>query len=42
VIQHYVDSRYRFSGLFDFTLYLLNRNHPEEVDGALKPPDQSP
>lgn len=23
VIEHYVDRRYRFSGLFDFALYLL-------------------
>ncbi|MCH1438038.1 MAG: hypothetical protein L7W43_00170 [Rubripirellula sp.] len=26
VIQHYVDPGYHFSGLFDFTRYLLNRS----------------
>jgi hypothetical protein len=26
VIQHYVDPDFRFSGLFDFTRYLLSRN----------------
>lgn len=41
VIQHYVDPRYRFSGLFDFTLYLLNRNQPDGVDRTSGPPDQS-
>ncbi|MDB4477163.1 hypothetical protein N9018_03050 [Rhodopirellula sp.] len=42
VIQHYVDPCFRFSGLFDFTRYLLSRNHQKESDDALGPPDQSP
>ena len=41
VIQHYVDPHYRFSGLFDFTIYLLKRNQPDRVDRTSGPPDQS-
>jgi len=32
VIQNYVDPDYRFSGLFDFTRYLLNRNPESDPD----------
>jgi glucan phosphoethanolaminetransferase (alkaline phosphatase superfamily) len=32
VIQNYVDPDYRFSGLFDFTRYLLNRNPVSDPD----------
>jgi len=28
VIEHYVDSSYRFSGLWSFVLYLLRRKKP--------------
>ena len=30
VIQNYVDPKYRFSGLFDFTCYLLNQNSQDD------------
>ena len=33
VIQNYVDPDYRFSGLFDFTCYLLNRNRKDDRNG---------
>ena len=42
VIQNYVDPDYRFSGLFDFTRYLLKRNHQSESDDQSSTMDQSP
>jgi hypothetical protein len=41
VIQNYVDPNYRFSGLFDFTRYLLNRNSQSDPDDQSSATDQS-
>ncbi|MDA9934294.1 hypothetical protein N9B88_00860 [Rubripirellula sp.] len=41
VIQHYVDPEYRFSGLFDFTRYLLNQNPQSKPDHKSNTMDQS-
>ena len=32
VIEHYVDGRYKFSGLTSFTLYLMGRHKPTPTD----------
>jgi hypothetical protein len=32
VIQHYVDDRYRFAGLWSFCVYLMKRQSPRDVD----------
>ncbi len=34
VIQHYVDPKFRFSGLIDFVRYALFGNSPDRQDGA--------
>jgi hypothetical protein len=34
VIEHYVDSRFRFSGLTDFARYALLRRPPDRRDGT--------
>ena len=41
VIQNYVDPNYRFSGLFDFTRYLLSRNPQGDPDDQSSTTDQS-
>ena len=42
VIQHYVDPDYRFSGLFDFSRYLLGRSRPRGSDKQSSTIDESP
>ncbi|HIE96290.1 MAG TPA: hypothetical protein EYG03_10910 [Planctomycetes bacterium] len=33
VIEHYVDGRYRFAGLFDFAKYCMKRRNNSSTDG---------
>jgi hypothetical protein len=37
VIEHYVDSRFRFSGLFDFAKYLLLRGRDRDESDSTGP-----
>jgi hypothetical protein len=45
VIEHYVDSRYKFAGLSSFALYLLQRRktaQPQEPDNPVRSEEDQP